>query len=68
MKIKIRVIPNSKNQKIEKSEQGYKVWLKSRAENGKANVELIKLLKRKFNKQVRIIIGLKNKNKIVEVL
>ena len=68
MKIKIRVVPNSKKQKIEKLEKEYKVWLKSQAEDGKANVELIKLLKKKFNKQARIINGLRNKNKIVEVL
>ncbi len=68
MIIKIKVKPNSKEQKIEKiSENEFKINLKEKAEDNKANLELLKLLRREFKKPVRIIKGLKSKNKIVEV-
>lgn len=68
MIIKVKVKPNSRHQKIEKiSEQEYKISLKERVEDNKANIELLKLLKRYFNKEVRIIKGLKNRNKIIQI-
>lgn len=67
MKIKIKVKPNSKKQEIIKIGEEYKVSLKERAENNKANIELIKLLGKYFKGEVRIIKGLKSKNKIVEI-
>lgn len=68
MIIKVKVKPNSKEQKIEKvSDREYKINLKEKAEKGKANLELLKLLKRYFNKPARIIKGKKSKNKVVEV-
>lgn len=68
MKINLRVKPNSDKQKIEFKEGVYFISLKSRAENNKANIELLKLLKRNFKKEVRIISGKTSKNKIVEIL
>ena len=69
MIIKIKVKTESKKQKIEKvSDKEYKVFLKSRAEDNKANLELLKLLKKEFKKDARIIKGSKSRNKIVEVL
>ena len=68
MKIKIKVKPNSSQQKIEKISEGeYKVYLKAVPEKGKANLELVKLLKGKFG-DVRIVRGKTSKNKIVEVV
>lgn len=68
MIIKIKVKPESREQKIEKiSEQEYKISLKERAEDNKANIELLKLLKKYFNKQAKIIKGLRSRNKIVEI-
>ncbi len=68
MIIKIKVRPNSKTQDIEKiGESEYKVSLKEKAEDNKANIELLKLLKKQFGKEAKIIKGLKSKNKIVKV-
>lgn len=68
MIIEVKVKPNSKKQEIIKiSENEYKISLKEKAENNKANIELLKLLKKYFGREVEIIKGLKNKNKIVEV-
>lgn len=68
MIIKIKVKPNSEKHEIIKiKDSEYKISLKQRAENNKANIELIKLLKRYFKKDARIIKGLKSKEKIVEV-
>ena len=68
MKIKVRVNPNSSDEKIKKkTEREYEVYLKKPPKNNEANLELIKILKRYFKKQVRIIRGLKSKEKIVEI-
>jgi len=68
MIIKIKVKPGSREQKIEKtSDSEYEINLKERAEDNKANIELLKLLKRYFNKEARIIEGKTSRNKIVEI-
>ena len=67
MIIKIRVKPNSSKQGVIKGNSGYIVHLKSRPENNKANLEIVKLLKRYFGKQVQIKSGLTSRNKTVEV-
>ena len=68
MILKIKVKPNSEKQEIEKiDEENYKISLKSKPEDNKANIELIKLLKKHFGKDIKIIKGLRNRNKIVEV-
>lgn len=68
MRINVKVKPNSNKEEIIKiSEAEYIVSLKEPAKDNKANIELIKLLKRYFKKEVKFIRGLKNKNKIVEV-
>ena len=66
--IKVKVKPNSKKQEIiEINENELIVFLKHPAFNNKANIELIKLLKKYFSKEVKIIKGLKSKYKIVEL-
>lgn len=67
MKIKIRVKPNSGKQEIVKIDGGYAVYLKSVPEKNKANAELINLLRRYFNKPVKIKSGLTSRNKIIEL-
>jgi len=67
MKIEVKVKTASGKQGIKKVGEKYIVNLRERAEDNKANIELLKLLKRKFKKGVRIIKGLKSKNKIVEI-
>ena len=68
MKINIKVYPDSGKQDIKKEGGNYKVYLKKRPEKGKANLELIKLLKKEFGKNVRIIKGKTSKRKMVELI
>ncbi len=69
MKIKIKLHPNSKQEKLVKlSEEQYEVWIKQKPIDNKANLYLEKMLKTYFTKSVKIISGFKSKIKIVEVL
>ena len=68
MKIKIRIHPNSSQEKVIKiSEEEYEVWLNQPPFEGKANKSLEKLLKKYFGVGVKIIKGLKSKIKIVKL-
>jgi uncharacterized protein (TIGR00251 family) len=68
MIIEVKAKPGSKKEELEKvSDSRYIVGLKENAEDNKANLELLKLLKKHFGKEVKIIKGLKSKNKIVRV-
>ncbi len=67
MKINVKVKPRSGEQKIEKSDEGLMVYLKSAPEDNKANIELLKALKKYFGKNVKIIKGKTSKNKVIEV-
>ena len=69
MIIKVKAKPNSGKQEVveDKKSESYIVYLKSQPEDGKANIELLKLLKKHFHKPVRIKSGLTSRNKIVEI-
>lgn len=71
MKIKVKVKPNSKQQKIEQFEDGtWIIRLKSPPIDGKANQELIALLAKKWKvpkKQITIKTGLSCKHKLIEI-
>ena len=66
--MKIRVKPNSKKQEIKEENNHLIVYLKSQPEKGKANQELIKLLKKHFKRDVKIKSGFKSKDKIIEFI
>ncbi len=68
MIINVVVVPGSSQGKIEEFDKGLKVWLKSPADKGKANKELIKVLSKRFGKQVRIKSGMTSKKKRVEII
>jgi uncharacterized protein (TIGR00251 family) len=62
------VKPNSGKEEVVKiSDKEYFVYLKKRAEENKANVELCKLLQRYFKKPVRIKTGIASRNKTMEI-
>ncbi len=68
MKIKIKLHPNSSQEKIEKIDSNnYEVWIKEQPIKGKANKYLEKFLKKYFKKEVKIISGLSSRKKIVEI-
>lgn len=69
MFIKVKVKPSSEKQEIEKiSDSQYLIYLKSPAQDNKANIELLKLLQRYFKSEVKIKSGLTSRNKVVEII
>ncbi|MBD2604692.1 DUF167 domain-containing protein [Scytonema hofmannii FACHB-248] len=68
---KVKVKPNSKQQKVEEQPDGsLTVHLKSPPVDGKANEELIKLLSERFDvpkSYIRIKSGLSSRQKLVEI-
>ena len=71
MKIRVRVIPNSKTEEVIKERDGFLVRVKEPAKEGKANKAVIKLLADHFDVSqgsIIIVSGFKNRNKVVEVL
>ncbi|HIK05639.1 MAG TPA: DUF167 domain-containing protein [Trichormus sp. M33_DOE_039] len=71
MQKKVKVKPNSKQQKIEEQADGsLTVYLKSPPVDGKANEELIKLLADEFEvpkSHIRIKSGLSSRQKLIEI-
>ena len=68
MKIKVKIHPSSSQEKIERlGDNNYEVWLKEKPIEGKANKSLEKFFKKYFKKTVKIVSGLKSKNKVVEI-
>jgi uncharacterized protein (TIGR00251 family) len=70
MKMNVKVIPGAKKQGIEKEDNGFKIYLKSKPEKGKANKELITLLADYFNipkNNVKILKGEFSRNKIIKI-
>ena len=71
MQKKVKVKPNSKQQKIEEQTDGsLTVYLKSPPVDGKANEELIKLLAEKFDvpkSHITIKLGVSSRQKLIEI-
>ena len=77
MKIKVKIKLNAEEQSVEKispelfSEEGFEglyfVKLKSLAEDGRANLELVKVLSKYFSSEVKIKSGFTSRKKIIEV-
>jgi uncharacterized protein (TIGR00251 family) len=71
MRIYLKVITRSSQQKVEKISEGdYKIWVKAVPEKGKANQELTKTLADYFKvdkNNIEIIGGKTSSKKLVEV-
>ncbi len=68
MKYKLKVKANAKEEKIEFDGISYKVSIKEKPLGGKANQAIVKLFKKEFGKQIRIIKGLRSSDKIIEII
>ena len=70
MKIQVKVHANSSQEKIErKGRTIFEVWLKEKPTDGRANLKLIKLMRKHFEgKEVKIISGFNGRKKLLEVL
>jgi uncharacterized protein (TIGR00251 family) len=68
MQIKVFVRPNSKEEELEKlGYDEYVAKVREPAEKGKANVALLKLLKKHFKGKIKIIHGFSDRDKIIEI-
>jgi len=69
MKLSVKLHPNSSQEKIQEieKEKSYEIWIKEKPIDGKANEELVKLLKKHFKKEVKLISGFNSRRKIIEV-
>lgn len=71
MKIELKVITRAKKESVEKiSENSYKIKVTIPPEKGKANKRIVELLSEELNvkkRDIRIISGETNSNKIVEI-
>jgi uncharacterized protein YggU (UPF0235/DUF167 family) len=70
MKINVRIKPNARRSKVEKTEQGYVVYVNAPPIENRANIALVESLSEHFDipkSRIRIVAGLKSKNKVVEI-
>jgi uncharacterized protein (TIGR00251 family) len=71
VKVRVKVIPNSKIEGVIREGDGFLVRVKEPAKEGKANRAVIKLLADHFGvsrRQVIISSGVGSRNKVIEVL
>ena len=71
MKIQVKVKPNSRTEEVSQEADSYIVRVKDPPREGKANLAVIKLLAEHFGvpkSQVRIISGLRSRNKVIEIV
>jgi len=70
VKIRVKVIPNSKIEEVIKEDNGFLVRVKEPAKEGKANRAVIKLLADYFGvpqRQVAISSGFGSRNKVIDI-
>lgn len=70
MLICVKVIPKAKKEKVLELPQGFKVYVNTAPEKGKANQRVIELVSAHLNikkNRVKIIKGLKCREKVLEI-
>ena len=70
MEIRVKTKPNSRTEELSQEGDSFIVKVKEPPREGKANQAVIKLLAQHFGvpqSQVRIISGLRSRNKVIEV-
>lgn len=70
MKIKVRVVPRAKRERVEKIDDGLKAYICEPAIEGRANRKLIELLADYFHikkYKISIVLGKKQKDKVIEI-
>jgi len=66
--LEIKIIPNSKKNKIILKNNKFILEISKEAENNKANQELIRFIKKITGKNIKIIKGKTSKNKIIKIV
>jgi uncharacterized protein YggU (UPF0235/DUF167 family) len=69
MYLKIKVIPDAKNEKVEQlKDDEYRIWVKVPAENNAANFRVLEILRNLYkDRSIRIISGHHSPSKIVSI-
>ena len=71
MKVSVKVVPGAKTETIQTALDGsIKVWVKGKPVEGEANRTLINFLAKYYKttkNRIKIISGLKSRNKVVEI-
>ena len=70
-RFKIIVRPNSIENNIQgfdKDRNAYRISIKAKPEDNKANIEVIRFLSKLLKKKVKIIAGLKSREKLIEII
>jgi uncharacterized protein (TIGR00251 family) len=70
MKIQVKVKPNSRTEEVSQEGDSFIIKIKEPPKEGRANRAVIELLAKHFRlprSQVRILSGLKSKNKVIEI-
>lgn len=69
MYLKLKVIPDSKIEKVEKvKDDEYRMWVKAPAEMNRANTRVLEIMREMHpNKRVRLVSGHTSPSKIVSI-
>lgn len=67
MYLEIRVIPNAKRFALSFKDGAWKAYVRERAEDNKANRELVATLSHALGVRVSIVKGLKSRNKVLDI-
>ena len=67
MRISARVVPNAKQFRIERAAQGWKIYVKEKAEDNKANIALLKGLRKLLGMEIALVSGAKSREKVLEI-
>lgn len=65
--LEVKVVPNSNETMLVEKDGQIRIHLKATPEKNKANLELIKFFKKRFNLRVEIISGLKARKKVLRI-
>jgi uncharacterized protein (TIGR00251 family) len=68
MRRNIKVIPNAGRDEVSEKDGILVVSVRAPAEDNRANVAVMKLLKKHFGREVRLVSGHRSKKKLIEVL
>jgi len=66
-RIEVTVVPKSGRFQVTSKEGKLKIYLKSAPESNKANLELVKEMRRLLGAEVRIVSGLTSRKKVLEI-
>lgn len=69
MYLKLKVIPDSKQEKVEQvKDDEYRIWVKVPAENNRANTRVLEVIRELYpNTKIRLVSGHTSPSKIVSV-